>query len=223
MKKIVLLCSCLLFAGWLSAQSRTISDLKKEDNIRTGYYLYPSTIRMLNLGDDPELNRLVKDVRKLSLLNMKSGTFDQAKMDATIERLQQKEQMETYIEVKNDSLHVIVLGDQDDRELITIARSQEDFYIAELEGTLNLGVVPKLIDNFNNRDTSQSNGFAMIFDALNKDINQQKYWENKREERRKQREEKARSEGESTENTPVDSALKKEDTLKKEPIKGPKS
>ena len=208
MKKLLLLCSCCFLLTSLLAQSRTIKDLKTEEAIRTGYYLYPSTIRMLNLGDDPQLNRLVKDVRKLSLLNMRPDKFDQDKMSATVDRLQQKEQMETYLEIQNDSLHLIVLGDQNDRELITIARSKEDFYIAELEGTLNLGVIPKLIDNFNNRDTSQNNGLSMIFDAINTDINREKYWENKRAERRKQREEKEKEE--TAENIAVDSTLRKD-------------
>lgn len=72
-KVCLLLIACLAFNS-LSAQLKPLEDfLKKYPEVKE-YYIYQSTLRMLNQQQDPDFDRLIKNLKKIN-----AYVYDEAK------------------------------------------------------------------------------------------------------------------------------------------------
>ena len=189
MRQTLALLSSLLFLLFLSCNqsSSLIQDLKNSERVQNAYYLYPSTLRMLNFKDDPAINKLVKDVDKLSLMMLSPDSFSYENIVDLSMKLQEQEQYEVYLEVEDDTKQMYVLGKSGSNKTIAFGMLEGAYYLMDIQGQLNLLVLPEVMQSFSQRDsTSSGSGISMLFDLIGKDADREK----RRKERRKKWEEK---------------------------------
>ena len=53
--------------------------LEQQNKIENTYHFYPSTLRMLNIRNVESFDKLVKDVEKLTFLNLRADSFSYEK------------------------------------------------------------------------------------------------------------------------------------------------
>ena len=69
-----------------NAQLSTVIDMKDKDWTNTELYFYPSTLRMINLEQIEEFNRLIEDIDKMVLYTM-NNKFDEERFYDAISKL----------------------------------------------------------------------------------------------------------------------------------------
>ena len=143
---------------------------------------------MLNFQDDEEFNKMIRDIRKVSFLNMNTAAFDKDQIQKTIKSLQNEEGFEVYLELSESESDLLVMGREQPNELVGVSSQEGTCYIIDLMGTIDLLQLPKIYEKFTQRDSSQVDGLSMLFNMVNEDADR----ERRRKERRKKREEERR-------------------------------
>jgi len=193
MRQNLALLSFLLFFLFFSCNqpSPLIQELRDQKKVQSAYFLYPSTLRMLNFQDDPAINKLVKDVDKLSLMLLNADSFNYESIVDLSTKLQQQEQYEVYLEVEDESRQIYVLGKEANNKTLALGMLEEAYYLVDIQGQLNLLALPEAIQNLSQLDSAASvGGIPILLDLMTKDINREKRRKErlrKREERRKEK------------------------------------
>ncbi|MEP2025810.1 hypothetical protein, partial [Reichenbachiella sp.] len=119
--RVLLLSLALLFMSIISyAQSSTITDLKKERLTSMDLHFYPSTLRMVNLDNNEEFNRLIQDIEKLIFFKM-NGKFENIDLYNLVNQLQSNEDFEEYVVVEGPTKKFYLLGREKPTETVGIA------------------------------------------------------------------------------------------------------
>ena len=149
-----------------TAQSKTIQSFIDEDRTGHRFYFYPSTLRMLNLQDDPEYYDMVKRVKKLVFFPFKADRFDDADFRMAVRNLAQEDFAE-YISVEGtEGEKLYISGKTDPYETVALARFDGQYYAADLQGSIDVLQLSKLYQKIAERDTSFSQGFFNIFQMM---------------------------------------------------------
>ena len=148
------------------AQSRTLQQLKETNQIERKFYFYPSTLRMLNLQQNPEFNALIKDIRKLIFFKMRRDTFGLDQFSHTLSELKQKESFEEYMEIQGGEQKLFVLGKERPYNTVILTKQQNEYYLAEIIGQINVLQIPNLYRKISEGDSTIQNGFVNIFDLM---------------------------------------------------------
>ncbi|NNE29708.1 MAG: DUF4252 domain-containing protein [Saprospiraceae bacterium] len=180
----------------LFAQSKTVEDLKEADQVMTGYYFIPSTLRMINIERNPEFDKLVKPIRRLNFLNLRDS-FTSEEMKDAVDRLITEEEYETYAEMSGPEQNLHVLGLPEKEYTCVLAELDGQFYISEIQGKVNVLQLAELYQEFEQRDSTSQEGLIDVFSMFKKDSEdkiKREERERKREARRKKEEEEKHSE-----------------------------
>ncbi|MEM9824523.1 MAG: hypothetical protein AAF985_25780 [Bacteroidota bacterium] len=191
----ILLCLFLLLA--CQRPSPLIEELKDTKKVEKAYYLYPSTLRMLNFQDDPSINKLVKEVDRLVVMKLYSDSFNYEKIVDLSTKFQEQEQYEVYLEIENEEQKIYLLGNE--KKTIALGNYDSSYYMADIQGQLNLLVLPEVIESFSSRDNNAgTNGISMLFDLIGKNAKKeerrrkrQDEWEAKRKEKEREKQEES--------------------------------
>ena len=111
-------------------------------------YLYPSTIRMLNLGRNQDFDEIVKDIRKARIFKLDSGTVSPMDLRQLSDVLKQKGYDDLLTFQRNDlDLQVLSL-EKPVPEFLIISMQKGSCLLVEIEGLINVARIPKLVDSF---------------------------------------------------------------------------
>ncbi|MEM9916604.1 MAG: hypothetical protein AAF990_00830 [Bacteroidota bacterium] len=165
-----------------------LDSLSQENKVENSYFVYPSILRMLNLNNDSSFNALVRDVRRLRLMNLRVDSFSFDQMNDFSVGLQEKEQYDTYMEIEDTDQVIYLLGKDSPQKVVALANLQDRYYIVDIDGQLNMLQLPKLIESFSNMDSTQTSGFSTFFDLISRDADRERQ---RRERRRQWREKQA--------------------------------
>ncbi len=178
------------FSGF--AQTKLIKTLKEEDKIESSYHLYPSTLRMINLQNDPAFDELIRPVKKLSFSILKPDVYTSKDMHTAYQELL-NEGYEEYIEVVNDSASMFVVGNESKSRTCILVNNDEEYYIADLEGMINVLKLGEVYESIANQDTSKI-GLGTVFNYVMGENNEKRERAKRRKEREKNGEKEAKKE-----------------------------
>jgi len=155
MRQITLILLSLLFSLNAVSQSESIADFRKEHKETNGLFFYSSTLRMFNLEDNDEMRDLVKNIKKIKVLNYEKEKQPLDKQD--IKHLRQALKAENYKKVMemNSSerkMTIFVLQDGKTIEGVSAIIDQADkLILVDLEGSVDLkkvGVLLKKLESY---------------------------------------------------------------------------
>ncbi len=133
----------------LRAQSSTVADFRAQHTTSQDFFLYPSTLRMVNLEKNPDLYQLVHDVEKLQIL-----LFDRPSVDrSAVQQLRQGIRGENYEELvsfrqKDSQITVYARGDSPQLEgVVGMVDNRETLALIDLEGFVNLPALMNLMES----------------------------------------------------------------------------
>jgi len=155
MTKSTILISLILLMGNLSslfAQEQPLKDFA-EDRRENKFCFYPSTLRMVNLANNPDFNELVSGIEKLLIYNLDStARADKAykELIATYEKLD----FEEYASAYGGEINFYVYG-KDMRkgtEYIGIIRQEDALTAFYMRGTIAMNKIPSLMQSMGEGD-----------------------------------------------------------------------
>lgn len=133
----------------LSAQSTTVADFREQHATSQDFYLYPSTLRMVNLEKKPDAYRLVSDVEKLQIL-----LFERSSVDGpAVRQLRQGIQDEDYEELisfreKDSQITVYARGDSPQLEgVVGVVDNRQTLALIDLAGFIDLPALMNLLQS----------------------------------------------------------------------------
>ncbi|MCF6171216.1 MAG: DUF4252 domain-containing protein [Bacteroidales bacterium] len=155
MKKTTILISILLLSGHflpVCAQEQPLRDFA-EDRTEHKFCFYPSTLRMLNLSNNPDFNKLANGIQKLLVFNLDStARADKAykQLITTYQELDYEELASAY----GGEMNFYVYGKEkgEDSEYIGVIRKQDMTTAFYLRGQLAVSVLPGLMESMNASD-----------------------------------------------------------------------
>lgn len=156
----------LMFITLIShAQSSTITNLKKDKLTSMDLHFYPSTLRMVNLDNNEEFNRLIQDIEKLVFFKM-NGKFENIDLYNLVNQLQSDEAFEEYVVVDGPTKKFYLLGREKPTETVGIALLDNEHYVFDVAGSLELKELPKLYQYISENDSTFQNKFSSILGLM---------------------------------------------------------
>lgn len=164
--RVLLLSLGLLFTTLIThAQSSAITDLKEDQLTNMSLYFYPSTLRMVNLDNNEEFNRLIQDIEKLIFFKM-NGKFENIDMYNLVNHLQSNEDFEEYVVVDGPTKKFYLLGREQPTETVGVALLDNEHYVFDVAGSLELKELPKLYQYISENDSTFQNKFSSILGLM---------------------------------------------------------
>lgn len=188
-------CLTIIFLGcsfFLFGQSKVIDALQVEKNMVTYYHFYPSTLRMVNINKDPAFDDLIRPIRKLDFLSMRYELFDADKVKSTANQMMEEEGYEQYAEMYGPDNLAYILGKPSKEYTCILARMDSSFYIAEVQGKIDVMKLGDVYNNLMSADSTMDSGFTNVFSMIQKGNEDQRkrdarnkkereHWEKKKE------------------------------------------
>ena len=141
---ILIVLGCLLLTGPGFAQSKTLEALRKSDQASRGIFLYPSTLRMVNIADLESYNELVRDVQSAYFFPLREDRFAEHDFLKVRAALEDDEGFEEYLTIegaKDDRL--FILGKPAEGETVLLSNRKGKYYMGMIFGRIN---IIKLLD-----------------------------------------------------------------------------
>lgn len=176
----------LLFAVSCKKEPSVVQKLKEQKKVENSYFLYPSTMRMLNITDIESINKVVKDVKKVSVLNMDIDSFDYQELTDVTTDLQDKEGYEMYLEVVDTENQYYILGNESTGKTMMLTSNEGRHYIVEIDGQPDYFQLAMAWKDINSMDSTSAIAYTALKDMMVNDSN----WRDRRREHAKQRREK---------------------------------
>jgi len=136
----------------VNAQENSFKEFAEQHNDRA-FCFYPSTIRMLNIGDNPEFNNMVSGIEKLLVYNLDSISIADRLYDVMLDDFSSMNYNEL-VSIAGGGYETLVLGSPQDIEsqfvgVVVLDNISVVFY---MRGDINWEEIPKMISSFNNDD-----------------------------------------------------------------------
>lgn len=127
----------------LYGQSETIRQLKPDGLVEASFYFYPSTLRALNQDDNPEFNKLIREIKKMSIFRL-DDSCTQEKMEEIRSSAIHKEAYESLLSLESQEFDIYVIGKEKPSEFIIFIDAEPERYITDVLGSIDLWQIPKL-------------------------------------------------------------------------------
>lgn len=180
----IFIVTILLLAASCRKPSSLFEELRAEDKLEAAYHFSPSTLRMLNFQNDSSINKLVKDVRKMSFLSFKPSVMTKAGIGAFAAEFQASGEYELYLEVDGPDSQWYILGNEASEKTIALVGQKERCYAMDISGKVNFMQLPKAFQSLSDRDSTTVDGFSIFFDVIQQDAENEKRHREYRERRR---------------------------------------
>ena len=175
----------------ITAQSKILQELKDSNAIQLHLFFTPSTLRMINLDNDPGYNEMVRGVEKLHFYLMNPTNFTTSDYFDTAERLIKEEAYEEFIIWDGDNNEFQVLGKPTEQDMIGLASYADRHYIFNLKGTIDLMKLPDIYEKMTTQDSTMNNGLGYIVSMIQREDDDRIRREKRREERAERRKREA--------------------------------
>ncbi|MEM9829050.1 MAG: DUF4252 domain-containing protein [Bacteroidota bacterium] len=139
------------------AQSRTVDQFLQKHSPSQKLFLYPSTLRMVNLEKNPDFYALVRDVDKLRVLlyDKNENSFSHQTVRSLSQQVQQEDYQELMtFQTDGQQVYLYSLGDDDTPEgVVGLVETEDAIILTDLEGFVNLPALLQLFQgDFNFED-----------------------------------------------------------------------
>ena len=148
MKLIAILVLALLPCYTL-AQSKVMRNLSEEFPDGRVFMFYHSSLRMLNVEDDPDFDRMIRDIEKIKVLMIeKEESFESEKVLSEIKDGLEDEEFEELMAVKSKDYNIgVYILEDDESEGFFLLMNEDDNLIAiDLVGSMPIGDIGQLVD-----------------------------------------------------------------------------
>ena len=140
----------LILLGFMAAQAqiKAVEDFLKEYPDLDKYYIYQSTLRMLNQDGNEDFNRMIKDIRKINAY-VAEGSSDVTRdsYNKMIDRLS-KDDFEVYVKAKMEETFVNLMGRDEGKDsyFVLAVHDDDNFALLEMDGQIDLSYLTALDD-----------------------------------------------------------------------------
>ncbi|WP_420575661.1 hypothetical protein [Ekhidna sp.] len=152
MKKLSLLFILLLsLCAQTHAQESIIKDFaepRRPTRWMNPLCLYPSTLRMVNVSQDPTFNELVNDIEKVLIYTLDSATIATKTYGDFLDEYE-SEGYEEYITLYGKQ-HLKIIGKDD--EYVGVMAAEGNALCFYLRGSIPFAKIPELIQSFRSND-----------------------------------------------------------------------
>lgn len=151
MKKYLLATTLVLMIMSAIAQESIIKDFaepRRPTRWMNPIRLYPSTLRMVNLAQDPNFNEMVNDVEKVLIYTLDSATAV-SKSYKDLLKNYEAEGFEEYITIFGKQEMRIVGKEEEYVGIVAVEGNAIAFY---LRGDIPFGKIPTLLESFQSSD-----------------------------------------------------------------------
>jgi hypothetical protein len=140
-KQLILACSCMLLTTSAFGQIKAVEEfLAEHEKGLEKFYVYQSSLRMLNQKGDEAFNKLIKDIRKINIYISENAALEsKAGYHKMVNALLQDD-FETLVSAKEGSVLINFLGKESrNKTYYVLAFTEEDsFAVLEMDGKLDL-------------------------------------------------------------------------------------
>jgi len=148
MKWISTIALTLVISVSLNAQVKAVEDFVKDHPDLKEYFIYQSTLRLLNQSGNEDFDLLIKDIRKINAyVALSSEEVTQKDYDKIISKLE-KDDFELLIRAKYNGAWVNLMGQDkgNDAHYVLAVRDTNDFALLEMDGQLDLKYLTAIQD-----------------------------------------------------------------------------
>jgi len=136
----------------VNGQEDLFKDFAEEHKERA-FCFYPSTLRMLNIAENPEFNEIVNDIDKLLVYKLDSISGADKLYIKMIDDFKSKGFEEfVFIQGGGNDMHLLGSPQTDDREFVGIVINDEISLAFYLKGDIGWEQIPKMISSFQEGD-----------------------------------------------------------------------
>ena len=165
---------CLSIQLCLQGQpARVFEQLRESGKANRSFYLYPSTLRMINLEDIEEFNEMIKDLKKVIFLRMEPEQFGKADLITLKSEFMAENRFEEYLIIENTDRQVYILGRDKPVETVILTNIDEGCYLATIEGSLDLLQLPRFLQILSENDREFKTYFSNLYQQQNPDEQEQ--------------------------------------------------
>lgn len=146
--KTLIVCFLALSTSMSQAQVQAVERFLEEQDHLSKYYIYQSTLRMLNEGGNPDFNKLIKGIRKINVYVAEEGEEVAGSSYQRLVRDLGSEKFETLVSAKNGNMHLNLMSREAGNTSYYILAVKEDaeFALLEMDGQLDLRYLSVLED-----------------------------------------------------------------------------
>lgn len=149
-KSIFAISALFLISFTADAQIHAVEKFVKENEDLSKFFIYQSTLRLLNESGDENFNRLIKGIRKINVYitegtsAVSSASYQQMITDLTAEKF------ETLVTAKTGGTRINLMSKETNNSSYYVLAAHEDtgFALMEMDGYLDLRYLESL-DNIN--------------------------------------------------------------------------
>jgi hypothetical protein len=146
-------------------EQNAVSEFAENNENAFKLYFYPSTLRMINIDQNPEYNSMIKEVKQARYFRLDSAQLAAANILELKSGLKQEGFEEVMsLQNKNNNIKVLAL-DKKIPEFVVLSESENELMLLEIQGMINVAKVPKLYQSF------QSNAFLDVLNLKEKKNN----------------------------------------------------
>ncbi len=148
MKWITTLALIMVMSIALNAQVKAVEDFVKDHPDLEKYFIYQSTLRLLNQSGNDDFDMLIKDIRKINAyVALSSADVTQKEYDKMISKLE-KDDFELLIHAKYNGALVNLMAQDNGKDsyYVLAVRDTNDFALLEMDGQLDLRYLTALQD-----------------------------------------------------------------------------
>ena len=151
MRKILFVISIISFAYTTTGQESIIKEYAEPRRTSTWMNpicLYPSTLRMANIAQDPNFNAMVNDIDKILIYTLDSATAATKDYKELLEKYEE-EGFEEYMTILGKQ-EMRIIGKED--EYVGFTSVEENAIAFYLRGDIPFGKIPTLLESFQSSD-----------------------------------------------------------------------
>ena len=116
------------------------------------YCLYASTLRMINLAQNPDYNKMVENIEKLLIYSLDS-TAKKDKSYHTVFEKYRTQGYSKYASMWGGGTNFSIYGNESrTNELVGLFEAKNDLYVFYLIGMVDISKIPALLQSFNRDD-----------------------------------------------------------------------
>lgn len=156
------------------------------------FYFYPSTMRMVNVDDNPDYNKAIKNVRRMVLISAWPDRFTGEVQDSLQQELMEQEGFEVLMEMDNSDMQFVLMGQEGGEQTVAFLHSEKMNGIAYVLGTVDLLAINDLIQKMRTSDDTGDESIAGLKMLWNLAVKEQTDARIRQEERKRWKEFKAR-------------------------------